>query len=62
MDMIGGSKFKSEKTEETEPEEKFDSSSAKKEASKALIKGVKNGDVQMVQDALDAFYEACSGE
>lgn len=59
MDMIGGSKYKSEKTEDTEPEEKFDSKAARKEAVKAIVRGVKNGDLQMVEDALEAFVEAC---
>lgn len=58
MDMIGGSKFKAENTD-VESEEKFDSDAAKKEAAKSLMKGVKNGDLAMVQAALEAFYEAC---
>lgn len=63
--MIGGKGYKStpkESDEDGTKEEKFDRSAAKKEAAKAVIRGVKNGDVQMVEDALQAHYDACSGE
>lgn len=58
MTMIGGSEDKSEPMDEEESE-KFDSAAGRKEASKALIRAIKNGDWEAVDSALEAHYEAC---
>jgi len=58
--MIGGKGFeKDDDTVAEEDDEKFDASAAKTAASKALIKAVKNSDVEGVNAALEAHYEAC---
>ncbi len=62
MDMIGGTDKESDSYAKEEDSEKFDASSAKKEASKALIRGVKNGDWKAVNEAMEAHYEACMAE
>jgi hypothetical protein len=66
MIMIGGPKDSGPAKDSVGPGDTADTPDAsnadmaKEQAAKALIRGVKNGDVQAVNDALEAHYEACS--
>lgn len=56
--VIGGPKGKETPKED---KEKGNADMAKEQAAKALIKGVKNGDWEAVESAMQAHYDACSG-